>query len=117
MALLLSYLALAFVDARPAAGAESPARQAHPIRLADRVLGKLLVWGVRAGLTPDDVTRVLGPPDLAESFTNGPIIPGGARTQTAYLYLRYGVSVYFRPRPPHPGPPGARAQRVRGGIQ
>ena len=117
MALLLPCLALAFVDARLGAGPVSPAPQARPARLADRVLGKLLVWGVRAGLTPDEVTRVFGPPDLVESFTSGPITPGAARTQTAYLYLRYGVSVYFRPRPLHLGPPGAPAQRVHGGIQ
>jgi hypothetical protein len=88
----------------------------HPAEaLPGRVVGRLLVVSVKAGLQPDQVETVFGRPDWLESFTSGPI--GSAMTTLTYAYRRYGVTVHFLLSERHPAKERCLGERIRGGIE
>ena len=88
---------------------------ARPAGIAE-VVGRLLVWCVKAGMTPDQVEHLFGRPTMMDSFTNGPI--GQAYTTTWFTYLNYGVTITF-PAIPEGETTGQHKvhERVQGGIE
>jgi SmpA/OmlA family protein len=91
-------------EAQPACSKETP------------IVGRLLVWGVKVGMTPEQVERIFGSPTVVDSFTSGPI--GQAFTDLSFSYLDYGVTVHF-PLIPVGTRTGRHKvyERVRGGIE
>jgi len=70
----------------------------------DMVIGRLLVWGVKAGVTQDQVEKVFGKPEWVD-------IGGDV---TYWTYLKYGATVRFANPPELPTDP---KNRLYGEIQ
>jgi hypothetical protein len=69
-----------------------------------RLKGEAPVWCVRAGMRPEQVEKVFGPPLLIDQFRGSPV---------AWWYADLGAMVYFPPRFFKPAGP---VNRVLGGI-
>jgi hypothetical protein len=88
MAAIFSLILVAVVPGTDKA-AETGVSALAPIRsFASRVKGGILACFIRKGMTPDQVEKILGTPDLISGDSGGDV---------AY-YLEYGiVAFYFRP--------------------
>jgi hypothetical protein len=97
MALALSLLAIICTDAGPGT---SDAQTARVPSLPSRLIGKLLVWSVEAGMTPEQVKAVFGEPEASEADDYGP--PRDWVESRTCFYPNYGITVTFsiRHRPP-----------------
>jgi hypothetical protein len=91
---------------------------ASTVGLLNHLASRLLAWSVAAGMKPWQVEKVFGRPELMESFTDGPINAGAARTTTTFYYLeRFGVVVTFPPTPVGLSTGEGEGERVQGGVQ
>jgi hypothetical protein len=80
-------------------------RGAGPEAVEDWCKREVLVLCVRAGLAPDWVERLFGPPLLTSRFRAGPV---------EWWYPRLGVTIYW---PARLFKPACRVERVQGGMQ
>ncbi|MBV9125453.1 MAG: hypothetical protein JO112_19060 [Planctomycetes bacterium] len=91
---------------------DPPSKQ---VNFPAQITGRLLDYCVRAGMTPDQVSRVFGEPEGTQVDSQGPITE--SYTNVTYIYLRYGVMVFFPPKPNLPMGRTLQGPRVHGGIE
>ncbi len=86
------------------AGPAYAERGGNPASVGERCKREALILCVRAGISPDRIERLFGPPLLTSRFRAGP---------TEWWYPQLGVTLYWPARMLKPASPAAR---VRGGI-
>ena len=82
----------------------------------DWVKGRVLVGGVKLGMTPDVANRIFGPPDARASDAHGPL--GFEYDWPVFCYyFRFGVVVEFRSSQFRSSGRCIEPERVHGGIE